>query len=324
MQKSNKLVFSWLAYLLILSSLIVTTKIYHCIKQESASIYQYRILIDKNFYKTELITEKKESTESLDPSEFVKEKSVDDQQEELYEHVKHGDIPKISSGGARVLDVYSAKFSATDKKKACLALFIDKISLSNFSDIVQKLVDIKVTFILPYYLEKLHDIVDIIVNSGHEFFLQIPTQTAIPNDRKATVSPFFANTDQESLVDNLSYLLSSTKYAIGIANTTSTLLTKSLKDMKVISEELSKRGVAFLDCEKSSEVSKTLSENPSFAQINASENFILKPDINLGEMYDGKVFSIRIEKLNDFLNAVAKYPEYVVAPISSLFKKNNG
>ncbi len=153
--------------------------------------------------------------------------------------------------------------------------------------------------------------------------MQIPTQTAIPNDKKETVSPFLANTDKENLIDNLLYLLASAKYAIGIANTTSTLLTKSLKDMFVISEELSKRGLAFLDFEKASDMSKKLSEDSSFVQANVSENFLSTKDINISEIYDGKVFAIHIERLNDFLNAILKHPEYAVVPVSYLFKNNN-
>lgn len=323
MQKSKKLIFAWLTYVLILSMLIIVTKIYHDTKKESISIYQYRILINKDLYKTESVVKKQESPRTTDISDSKSEIKEKKYEELLYERLKYGDVPKISPDGVRVLDIYSASFSIKNKKKICLAIFIDKILQDHIMTIIKILADTKVTFIVPHYLENLNDIVSIIVNSGHEFFLQIPTQTAIPSDKKKTVSPFLANTDKENVIDNLLNLLASTKYAIGIANTTSTLLTKSLKDMSVISEELSKRGLAFLDFEKVSDMSKKLSEDSSFIQANVSENFLSIKDINISEIYDGKVFAIHIEKLNDFLNAVAKHPEYVIAPVSCLFKNNN-
>ena len=97
-----------------------------------------------------------------------------------------------------------------------------------------------------------------------------------------------------------------------------------MKDMLVISEELSNRGLAFLDFEKAGDVSQKLSENPSFIQANVSENFLTNQSISIAEIHNGKIFSIHIGKLNEFLDVIKKdHHDYAIAPVSSVLKRGN-
>ncbi len=150
MQKSKKLIFAWLSYVLTLSSLIIVSKIYHDTKKESTSIYQYRILISKDLYKTEHVVKKQESPRTTDVSDsklVMKDKKYD---ELLYERLKYGAVPKISPDGVRVLDIYSANFSIKNKKKVCLTIFVDKILQDNISAAIKTLADTKATVFLMF------------------------------------------------------------------------------------------------------------------------------------------------------------------------------
>lgn len=170
------------------------------------------------------------------------------------------------------------------QQKICLVVLLDAATdpsyLSNIMHRLKIFGNSKVTFIVPHYSNYLLQNVRTIIAGGHEFFLQIPTQTSVPARRQASVAPFLANMNSTELISKLHTLLASTKCAIGVANIAPTLLTKSFGVMSGIVDELVKRGLIFLDLEPSNEVMRKISEtNPDFMYMNTSKKFKKGMDI---------------------------------------------
>jgi polysaccharide deacetylase 2 family uncharacterized protein YibQ len=318
MKKNRKLIFAWWMFATIIALFLVATKILYERKKQHGATYQCKILIDKDLLSRHL------NERSLDDSKKPQSKEQNEKKvadEDLFEITKYGHIPKITPDGASVFDVYSAKFDGKDRKKVCLVISIEEIGINDFAEAIKALGSSKVSFIVPVYLDNFSDIIDIIIKNGHEFFVQFPTQTSIPEAKKGKVSTFFANADPKELVDKLLYLLASAKYSLGVANGTLTLLTKSVKDMSIISEELSKRGLIFLDLDKSNEVAKELSQNSDFVYIGAETVFPKNSKIVIPFVSDGEIFSIHVGGVPDFMKEISKYNDYSIAPVSSLLKK---
>ncbi|MBQ7673078.1 MAG: divergent polysaccharide deacetylase family protein [Alphaproteobacteria bacterium] len=339
MQRNKKLLTAWIIFGVCVISFMLITKIYYDSQNERDFSYQYRIIVDENIKteneindnnnfakksnseeKTEVITSTaNQSTNSID----VKNESSE---EELYEKLGCGNVPKISPDGVRVLDAFAAKYQDNEKQKKIYLIILlnSDTTATDLSKIMPKLRDNKITFVIPQYTKELSQIVEVIKTSGHEFFLQIPTQTSVPSSKQGVVSPFLANMNSEDLINKLYELLASTKWAIGLANTTSTLLTKSSKDMSIIVDELSKRGLAFLDLEKSNDVIKKISEeNSEFAYINAPEIFQNKSEkIDVSNNFANKnVISVFINDLPAFMTEFSKQKEFILAPVSAILKR---
>lgn len=266
---------------------------------------------------------------------------------ELYERLPCGYVPRISPDGLRVCDVYSARFSEKSKttiqeergdlRKLCLIILLDSDTdpnyLINVIHRLEALGNSKVTFIVPHYLSHLSENVKAIITAGHELFIQIPTQTSIPVKAQVTIAPFLANMSTERLVDKLHELLASTKYAVGVANITPTLLTKSIGVMTVILDELTRRGLIFLDLEQQNEVIQQISEaNRDCLYVNASRKF--SKGMSVREMFNGdnggvsfdnkSSLVVSINDVPEFLKMVTKSEKkFVFAPISSCIKNSH-
>lgn len=323
MQKnSKKLTFAWILFISIFIIFIVWTKLYYDSQNEKSLKYQCRIMIDAS----EIIKSKGIDFIQKDIPDMPLIKEVIDDSidfHKFYEYSKYGNIPKISPDGMRVLDVYSAKVdTAKNGKKVFLVIQIDNSPLAMINALLEYLGDSKVTFIVPHYHNELHNIVEAIRRNGHEFFLQIPTQSSIPENKKSNISPFLANAGKDDLIGKLLCLLASTKYAIGIANISTTLLTKSWRDMTIICEELSKRGLAFLDLAKSGEVVQKMAESADVIYPNVDVIFSSTKKMELKEIFDNIVVFININSLKNFLSMFSsKKTEYIISPISQFLKK---
>ncbi|MDR3179768.1 MAG: divergent polysaccharide deacetylase family protein [Holosporaceae bacterium] len=319
--KNKRLIFAWSSFAIFVVAFLGGTKCHYDAQKTSSSGYQYRIFINKdmlcdvNVDEVEIKEEKNVSANTDAPSE----KNDDDL---FYEETKYGFLPKISPDGDRVFDAYSAKFPDTGKKKACLVIYVEAESVEYLPHALKILGTSRATFVLPHYLDNVSGVVKMIHNAGHEAFLQIPTQASTAVNQKNEIAPFLANSNSEDTVDKLMHLLAVSKYIIGIANTSPTLLTKSTKDITVILEELSKKGLAFLDLEKTNDILQTLSSDIGVIHANASVQFDSKSVLEISDDSDGKIFFIHLNKLPDFLTAVSKHENYVIAPISSVIKKH--
>jgi polysaccharide deacetylase 2 family uncharacterized protein YibQ len=251
----------------------------------------------------------------------LKQLSRNNSEDFFYERTRYGYLPKISSDGDRVFDVYSAKFTETGRRKVYTVVYVDDYSIGFLKHALRILGDLKVTFVVPHYIDKVAEAIKSIFDAGHEVFLQIPTQSSVGSRKRNEMAPFMANTNPVDTIDKLQYLLSTSKYVIGIANASPTLLTKSQKDMSIIVDELSRRGLTFLDLEHSSNSAESISSDDGI--IHASASVVLTSAL-ISENSDDfaeKVFLVHLDKIPDFLDAVSKCKDCIAAPVSSVAKK---
>lgn len=332
MRKRNKnFLIAWCIFGIFVISFMVETKLYYDSQKERDFSYQYRIIVDENTKRSasadneENILSKNNEIQKSTSKENIdnkKTESIESVDEALYEKLACGYVPKISPDGSRVFDAYSAQFkNDTSKKKLYLIVILDADTDQNYiTNVIHKLGKNKVTFVVPQYSNNLSETVKSIVSAGHEFFLQIPTQTSVPTKKQKNIAPFLANMSTEDLINKLYTLLASSKYAIGLANITSTLLTKSSNCMSSITEELSKRGLAFLDLEKSNEVMRKISEsNLDFIYINVPQMF--QKNMSSKELSEKSEISVFINDIPTFLFEFSKQKNRVLAPISAMIKK---
>jgi polysaccharide deacetylase 2 family uncharacterized protein YibQ len=305
MKNNKKLLFAWIGFLGILVLFVVLVEIYHHFQSERSSNYHYRILISKDS-----IIEIDLSSPSVSSDNEKKQ----EQDAKFYERTKYGYLPKVSPEGTGVFDEYAAYSEISSKKELRVAVVVEDGKV----DANLKLNGQRITFILPHYIDQLESVVKAIRESGNEFFIQIPTQSSIPADKKETVSPFLANANLEDTLDRLLRLIGSTKYAIGVANVSPTLLTKSKKDITAIAQVLSQRGLAFLDVEKSNDLLKSISEKNGLIYINATNTFKAK-DFNISQLKDGDVLMIRLEQLGSLMKALT--PEWLLTPVSASVRR---
>lgn len=266
--KKNKLLLSWCAFIILLLSFGFFVEFYEKTRSESGSVYQYRILIDDDILKTSVIPEKT-------PQADIKiESNSSDKEIVLYESVDNCELPKIAINGTRVFDKYSVKIDkSTSDKKIYVAVVLNESDFGNLQIFLKTLMNTKLTFIIPYYMTQLDKAVEAIISNGHEFFIQLPTQAAIPEHQNSIISPFLVNSSPEEIKSKLLKLLSTTKYCIGIANTTPTLLTKSKKDMEIIIDELAKRGLAWFDREQPNDLINSVMTERNAIYIHSAASF---------------------------------------------------
>ncbi|MCR5224961.1 MAG: divergent polysaccharide deacetylase family protein [Alphaproteobacteria bacterium] len=289
MKRSSKLIYAWCVFIIIMAAFFGGVEVYNHFQNAHAQSYQYRILISEDVNAAEEkaeVNDEKSSTQDIVSS--------------LYEETKYGMLPKISPDGMRVLDVYKASAS-TEKKdveKISTAIIIDDEKYDDFSGVLNKLGQHKVSFIVPHYTNQLQELVKVIRENGHEIFLQLPTQSSISADKKNSVSPFLANSGTDDTVLKLNCLLASTKYVIGLANISSTLLTKSKKDMGTILDELSKRGVSFLDVEKMEE--DLISQSQGVVCF--SDYAVFDKNLKIDDIKEKNGILVPLKLLDEFLN----------------------
>lgn len=316
----KKLAVAWVLFLLVLIIFVVWTKFHYDSEKEKCLKYQCKIAITG----AEIIKEPDSVVKDL-PEIETKTETVDTSNDDrkFYEYSKYGDLPKISPDGMRVLDAYAAKGVPAESNKIFLVIQIDSfVSKEALMTAIQYLGDRKATFVIPHYHDELVNLVEVIRKNGHEFFLQIPTQSSIPDNKKSSVSPFLANAALDDLLGKLLCLLAATKYAIGIANTSTTLLTKSQRDMVIITEELSKRGLAFLDLEKSADVMPQLNGNPD-TLISANADLAISDAdvINIDQLANNMIVTVKLSSFNRFMEEFAKKSGFVIAPVSQYLRK---
>ncbi len=222
---------------------VAGVEIWHRLSQDGDLMYQCRIPIDEDF-----------SVNEVNNDEEIRSEKIS-----LYTRTQYGVLPRKQSDPTKIFNAYSADV-VCKRDYVKLAILVKDATEENIQNIIAQLQNSKVTFVIPHYVNNLNRIAEIIISSGNEFFIQLPTQSSIPLDKKNRVSPFLANASDDEIREKISYLISSVKYAIGVANTSESLVTKSQKDMEVILQELSQRGMAFLNIKDDSNVEEEISE----------------------------------------------------------------
>lgn len=278
----------WLVFFGGFAAFVAGVELWHRHVQDRNSVYQCRILIDKDF-----------SVDESNSDEETKSEPIS-----LYVRTKYGILPRRQSDSSKIFNAYSA---TVDYEEDCLrkgyiklAVLVQDATEESIQSIIARFSDAKVSFIVPHYVVNLGKIAEIIVSSGHEFFIQLPTQSSIPLDKKETVSPFLANASSDEVRDKLYYLMSSTKYAIGIANTCDSLVMKSGKDMEIIAKELSQRGMALLNIEDDSDVINEISERINLKTLRA------KVFQDSDQLKEKDTIIASSKQLNDVIKALPK------------------
>ena len=260
----NKLAICWWTFFIVLISFIFGVEIWHRYSKSHDAIYQCRILIDKDF--------------SIDEGVYQEEENKAERIS-LYEKTNYGILPRKQSDNMKIFNAYSSNFEYSGKYVK-VAVLVENATAEKIYDILKLCKDFKITFIILHYVNNLSELANIIVSSGNEFFIQLPTQSSIPEDKRDIVSPFLANASQHDTMDKLYYLIGSAKYAIGIANTSASLITKSKKDMEIIFGELSKMGLAFLNINEENDVLTEIKKNINVFSLDvnpfksSAENFV--------------------------------------------------
>jgi polysaccharide deacetylase 2 family uncharacterized protein YibQ len=308
MKNNQKLFFAWGIFFIGTFLFVAAVEMYDSSGKGHASNFQYRILIDKDS-----IIENEEKNSDTTQQE---EKKIDPETE-LYERTKYGYLPKISKDGTCVFDQYSAKPKIGSKKELRIAVLVDDASKIESA---VKLNDQKITFIVPHYIDNLEKVIKTIRENGHEFFIQMPTQSSIPAEKKEIVSPFLANADIDTTLDKLFYLLASTKYAVGLANISPALITKSKKDMTAIASALAQRGLAFFDLEKSNDLLQSVAQKMCLLYICATNTFE-SSDFEISKLKDKDIFVVRLTHLEEFVKSLSA--DWLLSPVSVSVRKQS-
>lgn len=287
----SKLIKSWCAYIVLVVMFVAGVELYHRHHKDVNAAFKCRISVSKD-----LIVDAAEKKEAK-PAPKKNEKS-----DALYEKTKYGLLPKISMSGKKVFDTFSARTDAKNFVKVAVSL--EKESIDDVIKLLSRLGSNKVTFIVPNYIENFKNIVSVILEHGHEIFLQLPTQNSVTDAQN--ISPFSANADKKETIDKLLKLLASSTKIIGVANTSSTLLTQSAKDMEVITLELAKRGLAFFDANLPNDILNALAKKTGLIYLHAAEK-TEKPK-------EFSIYFVRFQDVNDFMKTLSE--GIALAPIS--------
>lgn len=286
----------WLVFFGGFAAFVAGVELWHRHVQDRNSVYQCRILIDKDFSVDESNSDEETRSEPIS----------------LYVRTKYGVLPRRQSDSSKIFNAYSA---TVDYEEDCLrngylklAVLVQNATEESIQNIIARFSEAKISFIVPHYVANLNRIAEIIVSSGHEFFIQLPTQSSIPLDKKETVSPFLANASSNEVRDKLYYLISSAKYAVGIANTSDSLITKSAKDMEIIAKELSQRGMAFLNIENDNDVISEISERINLQTLRAK---VFQKSVQLKEK---DAIIVNSNQLDDVMRALPR--EVKLVPVS--------
>ncbi len=294
----NKLTVSWIIFICSLILFVSIVELLHRTKSEQLTTYQYRILIDKDL-----------AIEETEPEEKNKISNIN-----LYEKTIYGVLPKKQNDYMKIFNAYSSNIDYVGNYIKIAIVLSDENSLK-IKQIIENFKHTKISFIIPHYIKEIDTVINTILETGNEFFIQLPLQSSIPIDKINKVSPFLANASTQDNIDKLNYLIASAKYAIGIAivSTSNSLFTKSKKDIELITNELSQRGMSILYT-KDNDTALNSIDNKIKCLCLEAKLFEKNISINSGES-----FILNDTQINEFLKIL---PENIkCVPIS--FKVKN-
>lgn len=287
----SKLIKSWCAYVVLVAMFVTGVELYHRHHKDVNAAFKCRISVSKDLI-----------VDAVEKKEAKSAPKKNEKSDALYEKTKYGLLPKISMSGKKVFDTFSARTDAKNFVKVAISL--EKESIDDVIKLLSRLGSNKVTFIVPNYIENFKNIVSVILEHGHEIFLQLPTQSSVTDTQN--ISPFSANANKDETIDKLLKLLASSTKIIGVANTSSTLLTQSAKDMEVITLELARRGLAFFDANLPNDILNALAKKTGLIYLHAAEK-TEKPK-------EFSTYFVRFQDVNDFMKTLSE--GIALAPIS--------
>ena len=260
---------------------------------------------DKDVFRCRLHPSKDVIMEYID-AQVPQEKPSDVHAKQLYEVTADGTLPRISPDGEKVLDYYAAK----SVEKNCLRVAVVLHGEQDLQKLMNKKEKKKITFIMPCNSEKLEEYARVLLENGHEFFLQLPTQQTVIASSAQHIAPFMANSNDTR--QKLLQLLAMVRGAVGVANTNPTLLTKSSKDMREIASELSSRGLAFFDFLPKSTMLQKISQEEQLVYLTATNIFDQQVS---REFKEGEAWLVSSDQVYDFFKRLPD--KIVVGPITA-------
>ncbi len=277
----SKLAISWIIFISLFIIFVGGVEFLHYKKSEPQAVYQCRILIDKDLAVEDVSSDEEKKSEKIS----------------LYEKTSYGILPRKQGDYRKIFNAYSSNIKY-DGDYVKVALILQHADSEKIKKIIENFSNAKISFIIPYYINNIEEISKTIVENGNEFFIQLPTQSSIPTDKIKEVSPFLANANPQDSIDKLNYLIASTKYSIGIANTSSSLITKSERDMNLLARELSQRGMSLFNIQDDENVLDEITQHIKLVYLTAKI-------FNEGmAIHSGEAFLINESQIAKFLKTI--------------------
>lgn len=167
----------------------------------------------------------------------------------LVEASRHGPIPRISSDGTKPLDAYaSAAAQAADRKIARIAIVVGGLGIggTTTSEAIAKLPD-SITLAFAPYGGDLARWATRARSTGHEIILQLPMEPFDYPDNDPGPQTLLSTLQPDQNLDRLYWMLSRIQGYVGVTNYMGARFTATEKSFSPILQDISRRGLLYLD-----------------------------------------------------------------------------
>ena len=168
----------------------------------------------------------------------------------LLETTRHGQIPQISSDGARPVDVYSRAVAkakdAPDVPRIAIIITGLGVSSNGTAQALAKL-PAAITFGFAPYSTDLERLISRARGEGHEVLLQVPMEPFDYPDNDPGPQTLLTSLSADQNIDRLHWLMSRFKGYVGVANYMGARFTATDPALAPVLREVSKRGLLYVD-----------------------------------------------------------------------------
>jgi polysaccharide deacetylase 2 family uncharacterized protein YibQ len=186
---------------------------------------------------------------------------------DLMEETQAGAVPRIGADGKRPFDAYarSSVTPATAEGRPMIAVVVTGLGLNEAGtlDAIGKLPD-DITLAFAPYGKSLDTTVAAARAQGHELFLEIPLEPFDYPDNDPGPETLLTGDTPRANIDKLMWLMARFGGYVGLMNHMGARFTASAADFNPMMEELSARGLGYLD-----DGSSNRSVAPQLAEVNA-------------------------------------------------------
>jgi polysaccharide deacetylase 2 family uncharacterized protein YibQ len=167
----------------------------------------------------------------------------------LVETSRHGPIPRMASDGTRPLDAYaSAGAQAADRKIARIAIVVGGLGIggATTSEAIAKLPS-SITLAFAPYGNELSRWAARARGTGHEIVLQLPMEPFDYPDNDPGPQTLLSTLQSDQNLDRLYWMLSRIQGYVGVTNYMGARFTASENAFSPVLQDISKRGLLYLD-----------------------------------------------------------------------------
>ncbi|WP_208995862.1 divergent polysaccharide deacetylase family protein [Pannonibacter tanglangensis] len=166
----------------------------------------------------------------------------------VVERVDHGLIPKVGIDGIRPLDLYAKQIAAEPASAPKIAIIIGGIGLSEAgSRNALENLPADVTFAIAPYGDRLDRWMRQARAAGHEILLQLPLEPFDFPDNDPGPHTLLVSLRGPEFLDRLYWLMSRFTNYVGVINTQGARFTATEPSMQYLLEEITKRGLMYVD-----------------------------------------------------------------------------